>query len=172
MAGTLCVDVNKDGGPCRAYAVKGGDRCPAHSGVDMAELGRAGSVAQTSRRQARQALAEATNESADRIIASLLEVLDAEVTKYGDCPGCGKRVGVTWADSAGRARVAELLLNQSFGMPGTSLHVTSGEPTFEDEWGPGWTPERAEAAMRATWEMADRHEAIRAELARRRDRHQ
>ncbi len=59
------------------------------------------------------------------IIESLKVALDSEVTKWGDCPKCGKRVAVAFPDLHGRAKAIQLLIEQGYGKPTETIEVSA-----------------------------------------------
>lgn len=121
-AQATCQATTKNGTACRSFAIHDG-YCSAHSGlVDMSELASRGGVAKASKTAIRQAIADTTAANFESMMTALLEGFTAETTRYGTCE-CGKRVGVDFPDLHGRAKIAELLLNQGLGMPGVTLSL-------------------------------------------------
>jgi hypothetical protein len=53
----------------------------------------------------------------DQLFGSLTEAIDAEITRWGDCPNCHHRVPVTFPDVRARTKAIEVLLDQGYGRP-------------------------------------------------------
>lgn len=77
------------------------------------------------RRDFRARMREDADKLYPDIIESLKVALDSEVTKWGDCPKCGKRVPVAFPDLHGRAKAIQLLIEQGYGKPTETIEVSA-----------------------------------------------
>ncbi|MEZ5101980.1 MAG: hypothetical protein R3C15_19700 [Thermoleophilia bacterium] len=147
-----CAGTRQDGAECRSFALSDSDYCAAHSGQDMVALGQRGGLASTGNRAIRERLRHDAEENYELVRGALLDGLAAEKTVWGRCPHCDHAVPVTFADLNGRARAAQLILDQSYGAPATTTRI-------EDE--------RDERLLANDDDLA-RLDQLQAELARRR----
>jgi hypothetical protein len=113
-----CAGITKSGAACESFARPGSEHCYFHSGeVDPAAVGRAGGVASAERRSVRERFREDAERRYSQLFESLSEAINAEVTRWGDCPNCKHRVPVTFPDIRARTQAIQLLLDQGYGKP-------------------------------------------------------
>lgn len=86
------------------------------------------------RRDFRARMREDADKLYPDIIESLKVALDSEVTKWGDCPKCGKRVPVAFPDLHGRAKAIQLLIEQGYGKPTETIEVSAVMEADLERW--------------------------------------
>lgn len=108
-----CAGQLRDGTTCLSAPVRGSDFCAHHA----AQAERQEKVLRT----VRDRLADDAAEDYEKIRQALYDAIAAETTRWGDCPGCGKRVGVHFPDFQARTKAIALWLDQGFGRPATTV---------------------------------------------------
>jgi hypothetical protein len=113
-----CAGITTSGAACKSLALAGSDHCRLHGpDADPAALGRRGGLASAERRSVRERFREDAERSYSQLFESLSGAINAEVTRWGDCPHCRHRVPVTFPDIRARTQAIQLLLDQGYGKP-------------------------------------------------------
>ena len=68
------------------------------------------------------------------IVKALEVAMAADVTKWGDCPRCKKRVPVTFPDLPGRMKAIQFLAEAAHGRPPETVEITVGPEADLGRW--------------------------------------
>ena len=117
-----CAAETNAGKPCRSKAMNDSEFCLFHA-EDHREIARRGGEVSAARRSVRERFREDAEVHYEKLIDSLLAAVGAEVTRWGDCPECKHRVPVTFPDIRARTQAIQVLLDQGYGKPATTLQI-------------------------------------------------
>jgi hypothetical protein len=126
-----CEAVTKAGEPCRSRAINGSGFCFYHDPVTSQESFSRGGQIGGARRSVRERFREDAERHYELLIKSLLEALDSEVTRWGDCPHCKHKVPVTFPDIRARTQAIQTLVDQGYGRPLEAVRVETADPLDE-----------------------------------------
>jgi hypothetical protein len=86
-----------------------------------------GAVKANTTRGVRERFREDAEKHYDKLIASLLDALEAETVRWGDCPNCKHRVPVSFPDIRARTQAIQVLVDQGYGKPTETTRVETPE---------------------------------------------
>jgi hypothetical protein len=119
-----CSGATKAGNPCRSRAVPDSDFCVFHDEEhEVTEMARNGGLKTQARRGVRERFREDAELHYDKLIGSLLDAVEAETVRRGDCPECKHRVPVSFPDIRARTQAIQVLIDQGYGKPTETTRI-------------------------------------------------
>lgn len=127
-----CEGTTQAGERCRGKALPGSEFCFYHDPEsDLAESSRAGGLTTQARRSVRERFREDAERVYETLFTKLLEAVESEITRWGDCPNCKHRVPVTFPDVRARTQAIQVLLDQGYGKPTERVEVSESASLLE-----------------------------------------